>query len=292
MDVNKITPVVMDTITRVGFQVIGALLLWIVGRWLISVSARLMNAGMARQKVDATVARYVTSTITGLLNVVLIISILGAFGVQTATFAAIFAAIGLAIGTAWGGLLSNFAAGVFMVVLRPFKVGDMIEAGGVLGTVMEIGPFVTKIDTLDNVLTIVGNSKIFSDNIQNFSFNPYRRVDLFMQLNHDANVPEVVALLRARLTQIANVLPDPAPVVEILEFNLNGPKLAVRPFCDNTDYWQVYFDTNRTIRELATERGYHAPEQHLVIRTEDVLSGTAVVQVAAPAAAATDTAAR
>jgi small conductance mechanosensitive channel len=273
MNTKLISQTLIDEGTHIGFQILGAIVLWIVGRWLIGFTVRIVNRGMMRQKVDATLASYAISTISGLLNVILIISILGAFGVQTATFAALFAAFGLAIGAAWGGLLSNFAAGVFMVVLRPFKVGDLVEAGDVLGTVMEIGPFVTKINTLDNVLTIVGNNKIFSDNIQNFSHNPYRRVDLFMQLNHDANVGEVMTLLKTRLAQIANVLSEPSPVVEILEFNLNGPKLAVRPFCNNADYWQVYFDTNRTIRELGTERGYSAPEQHLVIRTNAELNG-------------------
>lgn len=268
MDTKQIMQTLVDQGSRIGIQIIGALLLWIVGRWLIGLTVRLANMAMTRQKVDSTLASYAVSTLTGLLNVVLIISVLGAFGVQTATFAAIFAAIGLAIGMAWSGLLSNFAAGVFMIILRPFKVGDFIEAGGVTGTVTEIGPFVTTMNTPDNVLTIVGNNKIFSDNIQNFSRNPFRRVDLVMQLNHDANVGETVSLLKTRLAQIANVLTAPAPVVEILEFNLNGPKLAVRPFCNNVDYWQVYFDTNRTIRDLASEQGYAAPEQHLVIRTE------------------------
>lgn len=154
-----------------------------------------------------------------------------------------------------------------MVVLRPFKVGEFIEAGGVTGTVVEIGPFVTKINAPDNVLNIVGNSKIFADNIKNYTFNPYRRVELTMQLNHDVNLGEAMDLLQERLTQISHVLTDPAPEVEILEFNLNGPKLAVRPFCHNDDYWQVYFDTNRTIGELAVERGYSTPEQHLLVRT-------------------------
>ena len=166
MDTKQLMQTLTDQGTRIGMQVLGTIALWVVGRWLIGLTIKLARAGMARQKVDTTLTTYVTSTITGLLNVLLIISVLGAFGVQTASFAAIFVAIGLAIGTAWGGLLSNFAAGVFMIILRPFKVGEFIEAGGVTGTVVEIGPFVTQINTLDNVLTFVGNNKIFSDNIK------------------------------------------------------------------------------------------------------------------------------
>jgi len=265
--ITKVNPALIALLTQLGSQIVGAILLWIVGRWLIGLTVRLVNAALTRQKMDATLASYAVSSLTGLLNVVLIISILGTFGVQTTTFAALFAAVGLAIGSAWGGLLSNFAAGVFMVVLRPFKVGEFIEAGGVVGTVLEIGPFVTKINAPDNVLNIVGNAKIFADNIKNFSHNPYRRVELVMQLNHDANVGEAMALLKERLVKIHNVMADPAPDVEILEFNLSGPKLAVRPYCHNNDYWQVYFDTNHAIRELGTEHGYTTPEQHLVVRT-------------------------
>ena len=113
-----------------------------------------------------------------LLNIALIVALLGFFGVETTTFAALLAAGGVAIGVAWSGLLANFAAGVFIVILRPFKVGDFVTAGGVIGTISHIGLFGTNIDTPDNVQTMVGNNKILSDTIQNFSSNPYRRVDL------------------------------------------------------------------------------------------------------------------
>ena len=248
MDTSKLTQSLVEHGTQIGLQMLGALLLWVVGRWLIRLTVKLANNGMARQKMDPTLANYVTSSIIGLLNVVLVISILGAFGVQTTTFAAMFAAIGLAIGAAWSGLLANFAAGVFMIILRPFKVGDYVIAGGIEGTVTEIGPFGTKLTTPDNIMTIVGNNKVLSDDIKNYSAHAYRRVELFMQLNHDANYREVATLLKLRLAKIPNVMTSPAPDVEILEFNLNGPKLAVRPYCHTGDYWQVYFDTNAAIR--------------------------------------------
>jgi len=272
MDTSKLTQSLIEHGTQIGLQVLGALLLWFVGRWLIRVTVKLANNGMARQKMDSTLANYTTSTINGLLNVVLVISILGEFGVQTTTFAALFAAIGLAIGAAWSGLLANFAAGVFMIILRPFKVGDYVVAGGIEGTVIEIGPFGTKLTTPDNILTIVGNNKVLSDDNRNFSAHPYRRVELSMQLNHDANYKTAAALLKARLVQIPNVMQSPAPDVEILELNLNGPKLAVRPYCHTANYWQVYFQTNEMIRDLAVEKGYTTPAQHLVIHNAHVLS--------------------
>ena len=152
--------------------------------WLIGLIMRLLTKSLERKKVDTTHIRYIVSGVTVLLKVILIVSILGYFGIQTTTFAALIAAIGFAIGVAWGGLLANLAAGAFLVFLKPFKIGDLISAAGVLGTVKEVGLFVTTLDTLDNVRTYIGNNKIFSDNIQNFTINPFRRVDPLAQLSH------------------------------------------------------------------------------------------------------------
>ena len=167
--------------------------------------------------------------------------------------------IGLAIGMAWSGLLANLAAGGFIIVLRPFKVGDFISAGGVTGTVTEIGLFVTAINTPDNVLTMVGNNKILSDNIQNFSDNAFRRVDLTAQLSGAADWQAAAALLRQPIASLDNVLAEPAVEVGILEFNLVGPVLAVRPYCHIDHYWQVYFDTNRVIKDALGEADFPAP---------------------------------
>src|SRR5262249_23237159 len=151
------------------------------------------------------------SSLAALLTIALIVALLGFFGVETTTFAALLAAAGIAIGAAWSGLLANFAAGIFLVILRPFKAGDFVSAGGVTGTVQAIGLFGTSINTPDNVLTVVGNSKIFADTIQNFSSNPYRRVDLVAQLDHGADHAEAIQLLKTGLGKIPNVLASPAP---------------------------------------------------------------------------------
>jgi small conductance mechanosensitive channel len=240
---------------------------------IIGFVVKLIGRSLTRQRVDPTLGRYVASTINVILNIVLVIAILNVFGVETTTFAALLAAAGVAIGLAWSGLLGNFAAGAFLVVLRPFKVGDFVTVGGVTGTVEEVGLFVTSLDTPDNIRTFVGNNKILSDTIQNFSANAYRRVDLVAQLNHGVDPAGAVRLLKERLARIANVLTTPPPDVEILQFNLAGPVLAVRPYCHNAHYWQVYFDTNRVIRESFGEAGYPVPEQHYRVRTAE--AGTA-----------------
>jgi small conductance mechanosensitive channel len=142
-----------------------------------------------------------------------------------------------------------------------------VVAGGVMGTVVEVGLFVTSINTLDNIRNIVGNGKIFGDVIQNLSTNAFRRVDLTAQLSHGVDPHQAIALLKAGLAKIPSVLADPAPSVEILTFNLAGPVLAVRPFCNNKDYWQVYFDTNTLIKDSFTTAGFSVPEQHYMVRT-------------------------
>src|SRR5262245_50278848 len=255
-----------DLIVAIGLKVAGAIVVWVIGRWLIGLSMRLLSAALTRQHVEATLIRYLISFLTIALNVVLVVAILGYFGLETTSFAALIAGAGVAIGAAWAGLLSNFAAGAFLLMFRPFKVGDYILAGGVEGTVQEIGLFTTTINTPDNVMTIIGNTKIFSDNIKNYSTNPYRRVDLVAQLAHTVDPAEAIALLKPEIARVANVLSTPAPDIEILTFNERGPVLAVRPYCSNAHYWQVYFDTNQAIRRTFAGHGYPVPEAHFVHR--------------------------
>ena len=266
MDVSGTMQVITAYAVGIGFRIVGAIIFWLIGRWLIAFAVRMVTGSLERQKVDPTLLRYLGTIISVTLNVILVVAILGYFGVETTSFAAIVAAAGIAIGMAWSGLLSNFAAGAFIMVLRPFKVGDFVTVGGITGTVKEIGLFVTAINTPDNVLTMLGNNKIFSDTIQNFSVNPYRRVDLKAQLAHSVDHNAAIKLLKESVSKVPNVLPNPAPDVEILEFNFNGPVLAVRPYCHTDHYWQVYFDTNKVIRESFGAAGYPVPEQHFVIR--------------------------
>ena len=253
----------MALVTQYGAEfavkVLAAVAFWVIGRWLIGFAVGLVQGSLGRQKVDPTVLRYVGSFITVTLNILLVIGILGYLGVQTTTFAALLAAVGLAIGMAWSGLLANLAAGGFIIVLRPFKVGDFISAGGVTGTVTEIGLFVTAINTPDNVLTLVGNNKIFADNIQNYSHNSFRRVDLQAQLSGAADYRAAIEVLKTRIAAVPSVLVTPAVDVEILEFNLLGPVLAVRPYCHNAHYWQVYFDTNKVLKDALGDAGFPAP---------------------------------
>jgi small conductance mechanosensitive channel len=169
------------------------------------------------------------------------------------------AGAGVAIGVAWGGLLAHFAAGAFLLILRPFKVGDFISAGGTLGTVKEIGLFCTTIVTPDNVMTVVGNNKLFSDNIQNFTALPVRRVDRIAQLAHGVDPLDAIARFRTVIATIPNVATDPAPEVSLFDFKLEGPQITVRPYTHNDHYWQVWFDTNEAIARVCAEAGWPPP---------------------------------
>jgi small conductance mechanosensitive channel len=269
LDVAQVN-VVIDTLktqlTGFGLKLIGALLLWFVGGWLIKTGIGLLSRVLKRQSIDPTLIKYLTNFLGVTLQIVLIVAILGYFGIETTSFAALLAAGGIAVGAAWSGLLAHFAAGAFLVIFRPFNAGDFITAGGVTGTVHEIGLFVTSIDTLDNVRTIVANNTIFSGNIQNFTANPYRRVELVAQLSHGIDPSDAIERLQEVVSAIANVETNPAPEIDILEFNLAGPVLSVRPYCNNDHYWQVYFDTNKAISETFGQAGYPVPEKHFAIR--------------------------
>src|SRR5512137_2540979 len=246
-------------ITAVGTKLIAAILFWLVGRWLIGLVGRTLHSVLEKQKVDPTLMRYIGNFVAVTLNIALVVALAGYFGVQTTSFAALVAGVGIAIGAAWGGLLSNLAAGGFLIILHPFKVGDFVSVAGVTGTIKEIGLFVTTINTPDNVQTLVGNAKIFGDTIQNYTTNPFRRVELKCQLAGSADHVDAMQLLREKLAAVPNVLAQPAVEVEILDFTLVGPVLAVRPYCHNDHYWQVYFDGNRTIRESLAAAAFPAP---------------------------------
>jgi small conductance mechanosensitive channel len=263
MNFDSMMATATAALTVFGMKVLGAVVAWIIGRYLIRLAIRMMSHALTRKGIDPTLQHYLGNILNVGLTIVLIVAMLGYFGVETTSFAALIAAVGIAIGAAWAGLLANFAAGAFLIVLRPFRVGDFVKAGGLEGTVKEIGLFATTIMTPDNVSSFVGNNKIFSDTIQNYSISPHRRVERTAQLAHTVNVQDAIRRLKEAIAKIPNVQKEPAPTVEIIDFNSRGPVLAVRPNTDPEHYWQVYFDTNRAIADTFGEAGYPVPEEHL-----------------------------
>lgn len=251
----------------VGQKLLGVVIVFVIGRIVIGWLKKLIARSLKARSVESTLIHYAESVANVLFNILLALVLLGMAGIETTTFAGLLAAAGLAIGTAWGGLLANFAAGAFLMILRPFKKGDFVTVtGGITGVVEEVGLFTTIINTMDNVRTIVGNNKVFGDSIQNFTANPFRRVDRLAQLAQGADHKQAIALLKAKLVKIPNVVTTPAPDVEIVDFTLAGPVLAVRPYCHNDHYWQVFFDTNAAIKEELGAAGFPVPETHHHLR--------------------------
>ena len=252
-----------DLVIQGLLHVGAAFLVWVVGRLLISLVLRQAKRRMESRKVEPTATRYLLMTLGLVLNLILILALLGVFGIETTAFAAILAAVGVALGVAISGLLAHLAAGLLMLTLRPFKAGDFVVAGGVTGTVTELGLFHTKINTPDNVLTLVGNNTIFNGTIQNFSANAYRRVLLPVQLAASADHRQAIALLEDLGKKIANVLVDPAPSASITEFAAAGPVVTLVVYSSNDDYWQVFYDGNRMIREAFTAAAFPQPAEVL-----------------------------
>ncbi|MDC3962284.1 mechanosensitive ion channel family protein [Polyangium jinanense] len=263
--IQKYIDVAVQLGMNVGLKILGAIVLWIVGRLVIRAVRGILDRNLRARKIDDTVSKYLSSVAGVLLNILLLLSVLSIFGIETTTFAGLLAAAGVAIGVAWSGLLANLAAGVFMIVLRPFKVGDDVIAGGVEGTVHSIGLFVTTIDTPDNVRTFVGNGKIFGDTIKNFSENSYRRVDLTVQLSGQADVNKAIAVLKEKIATIPNIAKTPTPVVELQTFTLAGPVIVVRPFAHQSHYGAVYSAAIQIINEEIGKLGFPAPANPIVI---------------------------
>ena len=234
-----------------AINIISALAAWMIGRWLIKFTLRLFQRLLhSAHNIDRTLTGYLTSILSWILTLILILSILGIFGIQTTSFAALLAGLGLAVGTAWGGLLTHFAAGLFLQIIRPFQVGDTITGGGVTGKVSEIGVFSTTIITAGNVVTNVPNNKLFSDNIQNFSTQHDRRVDTSVIVPLDADALKMMALLKPIVENTANVNKYPAPAITVTEFLPTGIRISVSASTNNQYYSQVLTDINRGIAEL------------------------------------------
>lgn len=244
---------IIDTVLEYGalygLRLLGAVIILLVGRWVAKVVRRVVERLMGNSQVDATLIKFTGNLVYTLLMVVVVLAALNQIGVQTTSFIAIIGAAGLAIGFALQGSLSNFAAGIMMIVFRPFKVGDFIQGGGEAGTVEEIALFTTQLKTPDNKTIIVPNSKITGDNITNFSAKDTRRVDLVIGVSYQDDLKKVKEVLADILAKDERVLKDPAPTIGVVALGDSSIDFAVRPWVNAADYWGVYFDLLQGIKE-------------------------------------------
>ncbi len=255
---SLLVDVVVPAVARVGLRFLAAFAVWMVGRRVIAKLRTPLERALTFREVDPTAQRYLVNASTVALTLALVLAVFGVIGVETATVAALLAGAGLAVGTAWGDFLKNFAAGVFILALRPFRVGDIVSVGGVTGTVQEIGMFLTVIDTADQVRTLVGNQKVFSETIQNFTANPLRRIEVTVPLEKDADVEAFRKRVLIALEAVDGVAKDPSPEVRVLQLTALGPVVTVRPHCVSKRYWEVYFATSELVREA--QRAKPTPE--------------------------------
>jgi small conductance mechanosensitive channel len=249
MDLSSNLELAQGLAVTFGAKLLGAIALWWAGRLLINIAQKLIRRALTARQIDPTLQSYLASILTVVLNLVLVIGLLGFFGVETTSFAALIAALGVAIGAAWAGLLSNFAAGAFIVMLRPYKVGDSIEAGGAVGRVEEIGLFSTRILSADNVITLVGNAKILGDNVKNFTATRYRLVERPLVVPADRPLHDTVAVLRTRLAAIPHVLAEPGPVIAPVDVQPDGVLMSLRVAALPDHHAQVVDEVNRVVVE-------------------------------------------
>jgi small conductance mechanosensitive channel len=247
-------------------QVVAAIALYVVGRWVIWGLRGGVRRALEHRKLDPTLSKYIDQTLGVILTILLVVAALGVLGVQTNSLAGLLAAAGVAVGVAWSGLLSNIAAGIFMVSLRPFKKGDTVQIAGVIGDVEVLGLFGTTLLTPDGTKVVVGNARALGDNIHNLSGGPHRRVDTRAQLPWACDTNLFYGSLKARFAQEPKILKSPAPVVETVDHNGAGPVAAIRPYCIPSDYLEVFFLTHRIVAEEILKAGILAPNANAGIK--------------------------
>lgn len=242
-----------------GIKVLMALVVFIVGKWLAKRISALLKASMLKSGIDETVVTFAANLLYGLLLTVVIIMALAQLGVQTASFVAIIGAAGLAVGLALQGSLSNFASGVMIILFRPIKQGDFVEAGGVAGVVKDISIFVTTLTSPDNKTIIVPNSSIIGGAITNYSTQPTRRVDMVVGIAYDADIRKAKDILQTLADEDERVLKDPATTIAVLELADSSVNLVFRPWVNSADFWPVKFDLTEKVKLKFDEAGIGIP---------------------------------
>ena len=254
----------IDFATEYGPKVLGAILIYIIGSWIIKKIMGALRRVMAKSKYDESLQRFLLNLVSWALKIVLILVVIGKLGVDTTSFAAIIAAAGLAVGLALQGSLANFAGGVLIMIFKPYKIGDLVEAQGELGVVKEIEIFTTKLVTPENKLAIVPNGAMSNGNIVNYTAEGKIRVDTVIGVAYEEDIKEVKEVLLSVLTSNPQVLKDPAPSVNVLELADSSVNFAVRPFCKPEDYWDVYFATYEGCKNALDKAGIEIPYPHEV----------------------------
>lgn len=269
MNTNAVTKVVeesglnMETIQQVtseyAIRIIGSVLVFFIGMWIAKLLRRLLNRLMEQAKLDDTLQSFLRNLSYVTLVVFVVIASIGVLGVPTAQFVALIGAAGLAVGLALQGSLANFAAGVLMIIFKPFRVGDFVEASGVTGTIEEISIFTTTMNTPQNKKAIIPNGAIMNNTIMNYTANQSRRVDLVVGISYESDIDQAREIILEAMKRVPGVLKDPAPAVMVQEMADSSVNLAVRPWSTPADYWDVYFGVSEAVKKALDAGGITIP---------------------------------
>ena len=264
MDVQKWVNSGYDILIVYGPKLLMAILIWIIGSWVIKLIVKGLKKALEKGDYDISLKKFLMNLVGWILKIVLIIVVLGTVGIETTSFAAILAAAGLAIGLALQGSLANFAGGVLIMIFKPIKVGDFIQAQGEVGSVKEIQIFTTKLTSPDNKEIIIPNGKLSNDNIVNYSSMDVRRVDMVFGVGYDSDIKKTKDILMSQLENHPLILKDPAPLVRLNELADSSLNFNVRPWVKTPDYWDVYYDIMENTKNALDAAGIEIPYPHNV----------------------------
>ncbi len=256
---NSNADIVNQYVIPWSINIIMAIVIYIVGRWLVRLMVKSIDRLMERSKVDASLRDFSGNIINAALTIIVLIVALEQLGINTTSVLAVFAAAGLAVGLALKDSMSNFSAGVMLIIFKPFKIGDVINAAGVTGTVETIRIFNTLLRTPDNQEITVPNSHIYGGSITNITTRDTRRIDLIICIGYDDDIGQAKQLIEGIVARQSVILDDPAPTIMVLELGESSIDLAVRPWVKTEDYWAVRSELLQTIKETFDEQGISIP---------------------------------
>ena len=251
--------------SQLGFTIIKALIVFLVGRLVINLLNKLVRKILSKRDIDPSVKTFVGSLVNVSLTILLIISVVGALGVQTTSFAALLASAGVAVGMALSGNLQNFAGGLIVLLFKPYKVGDWIESQGVSGTVKEIQIFHTILTTGDNKVIYIPNGAMSSGVVTNYNTQTTRRVEWIVGVDYGEDYDKVQQIVTDILAADKRILKDPAPFIALHALDASSVNVVARVWVNSADYWGVYFDINRAIYATFNEKGINFPFPQLTV---------------------------
>jgi small conductance mechanosensitive channel len=251
---------VIDIISTWGLSVVGALAILVIGFMAAGWASRLTQSALGKtKKVDETLCHFLASVVRYAIIIFTLLAVLDRFGVETTSFIAVLGAAGLAVGLAFQGILSNIAAGVMLLLFRPFKVGQVIETGGIAGKVEVISLFTTELNTPDNVHIVVPNGQLWGAALKNFSHNATRRVDITVGIDYADDIGKAFDIMKAVIDRDTSIHADPAPAMMVTNLGESSVDIQVRLWCAADDYWGIKFDLNRQLKEALDAGGITIP---------------------------------